>query len=71
MLPVHPRPNTRIAVPDGVVLTLNRQFRIDDGTVLIVQAIHASMLGGAEVLTHGAVGCNNSNLTPTPTNTDG
>jgi len=71
MLPVHPLPNTRIAVPDGVVLTLNRQFHIDDGTVLIVQAIHASMLGGAEVMNLGAVGCNNSNLTPTPTNTDG
>jgi len=29
------------------------------------------MLGGAEVMNLGAVGCNNSNLTPTPTNTDG
>ena len=62
MLPADPPPNTRIAVPDGVVLTLNRQFRIDDGTVLIVQAIHASMLGGAEILTLGAVGCNNDDL---------
>jgi hypothetical protein len=66
MLPVHPLPNTRIAVPDGVVLTLNRQFRIDDGTVLIVQAIHASMLGGAEVMNLGAVGCNDGDLTEGP-----
>jgi hypothetical protein len=71
MLPFHPLPNTRIAVPDGVVLTLNRQFRIDDGTVLIVQAIHASMLGGGEVMNIGAVGCNDGDLTATPTDTDG
>ena len=62
MLPVHPAPNTQIRVPDGLVLTLNRQFTIDDGTVLIVQAIHASMLGGAETLTLGAAGCNDSTL---------
>lgn len=60
MLPVHPAPNTQIRVPDGLVLTLNRQFTIHDGTVLIVQAIHASMLGGAETLTLGAAGCNDS-----------
>lgn len=70
MLPVDPPPNTQIRVPDGLVLTLNRQFTIDNGTVLIVQAIHASMLGGAETLILGAVGCNNSNLTPTPTPTN-
>jgi hypothetical protein len=70
MLPVHPRPNTQIRVPDGLVLTLNRQFTIHAGTVLIVQAIHASMLGGAETLTIGAAGCNDRNLTPSPTSTN-
>jgi hypothetical protein len=66
MLPVRPAPNTRIAVPGGIVLTLNRQFTVDGGTTLIVEAMHASLRGGAETLDIGVSACNDMDLSPSP-----
>jgi hypothetical protein len=68
MLPFRPAPNTRIAIPGGIVLWLNKQFRAKDGT-LAVAAIFASLRGGAEHLAVGVSRCSAMDLTPSPSST--
>ncbi len=55
-LPARPAPNTRFAAPGGIVLTLNKQVIRKDGE-LTVDAVYASLLGGAQKLVIGHVGC--------------
>jgi hypothetical protein len=67
ILPFAPAPNTHYAVPGGYTVTLNKQTTLD-GT-LTVDAIYATLRGGAEHLAVGVSVCKSADVTPTPTPT--